>query len=68
MERVLKREEAELQKAEAELKLAQQAFDQFLQEKDRSAVVAQKRSDSVQLIMHGRILGGRMTMHSVTFW
>ena len=43
LERVLKQEESELQKAEAELKLAQQAFDQFLQEKDRSAVLAQKR-------------------------
>jgi hypothetical protein len=43
LEKVLRVEEAELQKAEAELRLAQQAFDQFLQENDRSAIEAQKR-------------------------
>jgi len=43
LERVLRREEAQLQQAEAELRLAQQAFDQFLQEKDRSAVEAVRR-------------------------
>ncbi len=43
MERVLREEESQLAKAEAELRLAQQAFDQFLQEKDRNAVEAQKK-------------------------
>ena len=45
MERVLRREEEQLHHAESQLKLAQQAFDQFLQEKDRKAVEAQRRSD-----------------------
>ncbi len=49
LERVLRSEEAELAKAEAELRLAQQAFDQFLQEKDRSAVQAQKKYDDSRL-------------------
>ncbi len=40
---MLRQEESELAKAEAELRLAQQAFDQFLQEKDRNAVEAQRR-------------------------
>ncbi len=43
LERVLREEESQLAKAEAELRLAQQAFDQFLQEKDRNAVEAQKK-------------------------
>ncbi len=43
LERVLRREEGQLQLAESQLKLAQQAFDQFLQEKDRKAVDAQKK-------------------------
>ena len=43
MERVLRREEEQLHHAESQLKLAQQAFDQFLQEKDRKAVEAQRR-------------------------
>ncbi len=43
LETVLRQEESELAKAEAELRLAQQAFDQFLQEKDRNAVEAQRR-------------------------
>ena len=43
MERVLRREEGQLHLAESQLKLAQQAFDQFLQEKDRKAVEAQRR-------------------------
>ena len=45
LEKVLKEEEMELQKAEAELRLAQQAFDQFLQECDRNAIKAQKRAE-----------------------
>ena len=45
MERVLRREDEQLHHAESQLKLAQQAFDQFLQEKDRKAVEAQRRSD-----------------------
>ena len=43
LERVLRQEEEQLQLAESQLKLAQQAFDQFLQEKDRKAVDAQKK-------------------------
>lgn len=43
LDRVLKQEEKALQLAESELRLAQQAFDQFLQEKDRNAIEAQKR-------------------------
>ncbi len=43
LERVLREEESQLASAEAELRLAQQAFDQFLQEKDRNAVEAQKK-------------------------
>ena len=43
LDKVLREEEAELQKAEAELRLAQQAFDQFLHENDSRAIEAQKR-------------------------
>ena len=43
LESVLRREEKDLAAAESELKLAQQAFDQFLQDKDRKAIEAQKR-------------------------
>ena len=50
MERVLRREEEQLHLAESQLKLAQQAFDQFLQEKDRRAVEAQRRC--VTLLAH----------------
>ena len=36
-------EEVKLQRMESELRLAEQAFDQFLQENDRKAVGAMKR-------------------------
>ena len=36
-------EESRLRKEEAELKLAEQAFDNFLQENDRKAMEAQKK-------------------------
>ncbi|TRY70347.1 hypothetical protein TCAL_02434 [Tigriopus californicus] len=42
LERVLRNEEEQLQKAEAEFRLAQQAFDQFLQANDSKAIQAQK--------------------------
>lgn len=48
LERVLRNEEEQLQKAEAEFRLAQQAFDQFLQANDSKAIQAQKRWASVQ--------------------
>ena len=38
-----KEEETRLRKEEAELKLAEQAFDNFLQENDRKAMEAQKK-------------------------
>ena len=39
----LQEEESRLRKEEAELKLAEQAFDNFLQENDRKAMEAQKK-------------------------
>ena len=43
LEEELRNEEIILQKMESELRLAEQAFDQFLQENDRKAVGAMKR-------------------------
>ena len=43
LDRVLREEETKLQRAETELRLAQQAFDQFLQQNDSEAIRAQKR-------------------------
>lgn len=43
LEKVALVEEAHLQTAEAELRLAQQAFDQFLQENDKKAIEAVRR-------------------------
>ena len=43
LERELRREEQVLQRTESELRLAEQAFDQFLQENDRKAVAAMKK-------------------------
>ena len=43
LDRVLREEEIKLQRAETELRLAQQAFDQFLQQNDSEAIRAQKR-------------------------
>jgi hypothetical protein len=43
LEREVRDGDERLQKSEAELRLAQQAFDQFLQENDRKAMAAQKR-------------------------
>jgi Tfp pilus assembly protein PilX len=43
LETELREEEMALQKAESVLRLAEQAFDQFLQENDRKAVGAMKR-------------------------
>ena len=40
---ILQEEESRLRKEEAELKLAEQAFDNFLQENDRKAMEAQKK-------------------------
>ena len=39
----MQEEESRLRKEEAELKLAEQAFDNFLQENDRKAMEAQKK-------------------------
>ena len=46
LERDIRKEERRLHKAESELRLAEQAFDQFLQENDRKAVTAMKRADA----------------------
>ena len=43
LETIIKEEEARLKKEESELKLAEQAFDNFLQENDRKAMEAQKK-------------------------
>ncbi len=43
LEKELRREEQILQRTESELRLAEQAFDQFLQENDRKAVAAMKK-------------------------
>ena len=43
METELREEEMALQRMESELRLAEQAFDQFLQENDRKAIAAMKR-------------------------
>ena len=43
LETIIKEEESRLRKEEAELKLAEQAFDNFLQENDRKAMEAQKK-------------------------
>ena len=43
LEEELRNEEIILQKMESELRLAEQAFDQFLQENDRKAMGAMKR-------------------------
>ena len=43
LETTLKEEEARVRKEEADLKLAEQAFDNFLQENDRKAMEAQKK-------------------------
>ena len=43
MEKLIRKEERRLHQTESELRLAEQAFDQFLQEKDRNAVAAMKR-------------------------
>ncbi len=43
LEKELREEEMAVQKTESELRLAEQAFDQFLQENDRKAVGAMKR-------------------------
>ena len=40
---VFQEEEARVRKEEADLKLAEQAFDNFLQENDRKAMEAQKK-------------------------
>ena len=40
---LFKEEEARVRKEEADLKLAEQAFDNFLQENDRKAMEAQKK-------------------------
>ena len=44
LEREISKEQRRLHNAESEVKLAEQAFDQFLQENDRNAVTATKRS------------------------
>ena len=43
LEEELREEEMTLQRMESELRLAEQAFDQFLQENDRKAIAAMKR-------------------------
>ena len=43
LETELREEEMALQRMESELRLAEQAFDQFLQENDRKAIAAMKR-------------------------
>ena len=43
LEQELREAEMDVQKTESELRLAEQAFDQFLQENDRKAVDAMKR-------------------------
>lgn len=43
LETELRQEEITLQRMECELRLAEQAFDQFLQDNDRKAISAMKR-------------------------
>lgn len=43
LETELKEQEVTFQRMESELRLAEQAFDQFLQENDRKAIAAMKR-------------------------
>ena len=43
LETIIKEEDARLRKEESELKLAEQAFDNFLQENDRKAMEAQRK-------------------------
>ena len=43
LETEIRKEERRLHQTESELRLAEQAFDQFLQENDRNAVTAMKR-------------------------
>ena len=43
LETTLREEETRVRKEEADLKLAEQAFDNFLQENDRKAMEAQKK-------------------------
>ena len=43
LETTIREEEARVKKEEADLKLAEQAFDDFLQENDRKAMEAQKK-------------------------
>ena len=46
----MRKEERELQKTESELRLSEQAFDQFLQENDRKAVEAMKRFVLIMMV------------------
>ena len=43
LETTLREEETRVRKEEADLKLAEQAFDNFLQENDRKAMEAQRK-------------------------
>ena len=43
LEGALRREERRMQQAESQLRLAEQAFDKFLQENDRKSMEALKR-------------------------
>ena len=47
LETELREEEMALQRMESELRLAEQAFDQFLQENDRKAIAAMKRYSQI---------------------
>ena len=55
METELREEEMALQRMESELRLAEQAFDQFLQENDRKAIAAMKRYSTNTVCMMSKL-------------